>query len=74
MSNDEEHSGEERLPDDRLIRRPLDHAESPGAATDEDGLTEAQIQEAERRLQEYERNPVPYSTWEEVKKRLLEGR
>lgn len=74
MSNDEENTGEERLPDGRLTRRPQDHVESPGAATDEDGLTEAQIQEAERRLQEYERNPVPCSTWEDIKRRLMARR
>jgi putative addiction module component (TIGR02574 family) len=38
------------------------------------GLTKAQIEEAERRLAEHERNPQHCSTWEEVKKRLLEGR
>lgn len=34
------------------------------------GLTEAQRQEAERRLLEHERNPEQGSSWEDVKRRL----
>lgn len=33
-------------------------------------LTEWQRQEAERRLEEYERNPVKGRSWEEVRRRL----
>lgn len=40
-------------------------AHLPGA-----GLTRAQLDEAERRLLEYERNPYPCASWEEVKSRL----
>ena len=36
----------------------------------EDPLSQAQQQELERRLENYEKNPTTGSSWEDVKKRL----
>ena len=37
-------------------------------------LTEAQREELDRRLDDYEKHPEEGSTWEEVKRRILGGR
>jgi putative addiction module component (TIGR02574 family) len=44
--------------------------DSISAQQEELPLTPTQIQELDRRLENYQKNPTSGSTWEEVKKRL----
>lgn len=70
MSDRQEPHEPEDLSVDEKIRRVQDLWDDIARSPRDVELTPAQLEEAERRLREYERNPQPCVSWEELRARL----
>lgn len=70
MSNHQEPHEPEDLSVPEKIRRVQDLWDDIARSPRDVKLTPAQLEEAERRLQEYERDPQPCITWEALRAQL----